>query len=317
MQTRFAFFEGQIVPIEGAKVDVRTHTFNYGTGCFEGIRGYWNDGDDEVLVFKLLEHYKRFICSCRILHIDLPYSASDLADITLDLLRQEGFQEDTYIRPLAYKADRIIGVKLEDLQDEITIFATPFGRYVQAEEGARVMVSSWRRIDDNMIPARGKIIGAYVNSAFIKTEALRNGYDEAIVLTQDGHVSEGSAENVFIVRDGRLFTPPVTDNILEGITRAVVMHLAVEDLGLDVVERSIDRSELYVADEVFLTGTGVQIAAIIEVDGRPVGSGRMGPVVKQLRDLYFDVVRGRVPKYRHWCTPVHAAVPQEQPVAAE
>jgi branched-chain amino acid aminotransferase len=198
----------------------------------------------------------------------------------------------------------------------MTIFSTPFGRYVQAEEGARVMVSSWRRLGDNMIPARGKIVGAYVNSAFSKTEALMNGYDEAIVLSHNGHVSEGSAENIFIVRDGKLHTPSVSDNILEGITRAVVMQLAADELGLEVVERAIDRSELYVSDEIFFTGTGVQIAAVTEVDGRSVGSGRMGPVTRRIRDLYFDIVRGNVPEYRHWCTPVYATIPAEHAVAA-
>jgi branched-chain amino acid aminotransferase len=318
MQGRFAFFEGRIVPIDQAKVGVRTHALNYGTGCFEGIRGYWSEDEEQLLVFKLAAHYERFLKSCRILCINLPYSIDDLVGITLDLLRCEGFREDAYIRPLAYKADEIIGVKLHNMVDEVTIFATPFGRYVDAEEGARVQVSSWRRIDDNMIPARGKITGAYVNSAFSKTEAILNGFDEAIVLNSNGHVSEGSAENIFIVRDGVVSTPPVTDNILEGITREVVIELCRSDLGLPVEERSIDRSELYIADEVFFTGTGVQIAAIIEVDRRQVGTGAMGPVVRELRDLYFDIVRGRVPRYRSSCTPVYTKeVDKESEIAPE
>ncbi len=316
MQTRYAFFDGKFVPIEQAKVDVRTHALNYGSGCFEGIRGYWNEEEGQMLVFKLHEHFERFLHSCSILFIKLPYSADELVELTLELLRREEFEEDAYVRPLAYKADTVIGVKLHNMKDALTIFATPFGRYVENEEGARVMVSSWRRLGDNMIPARGKIVGAYANSAFSKTEALMNGYDEAIVLSHNGHVSEGSAENVFIVRDGKICTPSVTDDILEGVTRAVVMQLARDELGLEVVERSIDRSELYVADEIFFTGTGVQIAAVVEVDRRAVGTGRMGPVVRQLRDLYFDVVRGRVPKYRRWCTPVYHAVPEERVAAA-
>ena len=309
MEGKYAFFGGRIVPVEEAKVSVRTHTMNYGTGCFEGIRAYWNEEEDQLLVFKLREHYQRFLNSCRILYFDLPYSVDDLCAITLDLIRREGFRGDSYIRPLAYKSDELIGVRLHNLTDAVTIFATPFGRYVEAEEGARVHVSSWRRIDDNAIPARAKIVGAYVNSAFAKTEAQLNGFDEAIVLNQDGHVSEGSAENIFIVRNGVVVTPPATDNILEGLTRAVVMQLCREVLGLPVVERSIDRTELYVADEVFFTGTGVQIAAIIEIDRRKIGGGKMGPVVQDLRDLYFDVVRGRLPQYRHWCTPVYVNEP--------
>jgi len=312
MEGRFAFFDGRIIPVEDARVSVRTHAFNYGTGCFEGIRAYWSELEDQLLVFQLHEHYERFLRSCRMLFIDLPYSADDLSEITLDLLRAEGFRTDAYVRPLAYKADEKIGVKLHDITNAVTIFATPFGRYVQAEEGARVMVSSWRRIDDNAIPARGKIVGAYVNSAFSKSEALLGGFDEAVVLNQNGHVSEGSAENIFIVRDGVVFTPPVTDNILEGITRGVVMELCRDVLGFEVIERSIDRSELYSADEAFFTGTGVQIAAIVEVDRRPVGTGAMGPIVRAVRDLYHDVVHGQAERYRHWCTPVY----QPQPVIA-
>jgi branched-chain amino acid aminotransferase len=314
MQTQFAFFKGGIVPIEEAKVSVRTHAFNYGTGCFEGIRGYWSDDEGQLLVFKLREHYERFLHSCNILFIDLPYSVDDFCQITLDLLRREGFREDTYVRPLAYKADEIIGVKLHGMTDEVSIYCTPFGRYVEAEEGARVHVSSWRRVQDNAIPARGKIVGAYVNSALSKTEALLNGFDEAIVLGHNGHVSEGSAENVFVIRNGIVSTPPVTDDILEGITREVVMELCRDVLGWEVQERTIDRSELYVADEIFFSGTGVQIAAITEVDRRPVGSGRMGPMVRELRELYFNIVRGHVPAYRHWCTPVYAEAHANAPV---
>lgn len=309
MEGNYAFFDGKIVPIEDAKVSVRTHALNYGTGCFEGIRGYWNEDDAQLYVFQLKEHFERFLDSCKLLFIDLPHTAEELSAITLDLLRAEGFQSDTYIRPLAYKADQTIGVKLHGLTDAVTIFATPFGRYVDAEEGARVQVSSWRRISDNAVPARGKITGAYINSAFSKTEALLNGFDEAIVLNQDGHVSEGSAENIFVVRDGTVLTPPVTDNILEGITRSVVIELCRDVLNIPIVERSIDRSELYSAEEVFFTGTGVQIAAITEIDRRTIGDGRMGPIVTELRDRYFDIVRGRVADYRSWCTPVYIKEP--------
>ncbi len=300
-----AFFKGQIVPFEQAKVSVMTHSLNYGTGCFEGIRAYWSEDEQQLLVFKLTEHYQRMLRSVRILSYELPYSAEQLCQITLDILRKEGYRHDAYIRPLVYAADEIIGVKLHDLHVDVAIFAVPFGRYVENEEGAHVCVSSWRRVDDNVIPARAKITGAYVNSAFIKTEALRNGFDEALVLTNEGHISEGSAENVFVVRDGVVATPPASDNILEGITRAVAIQLMRDELGLTVVERQIDRTEVYVAEEVFFCGTGVQVAAITRVDHRPVGNGSMGPVVQSLRDLYFKVVRGQVPKYRAWCTPVY------------
>jgi branched-chain amino acid aminotransferase len=303
---KFAFFRGNIVPIEEAKISVMTHAFNYGTGCFEGIRAYWNEDEKQLFVFKLVEHYERFLNSSRILLMSLPFTAQQLADITIELLQKEGYQQDTYIRPLAYKADELIGVRLHNLHDEVAIFATPFGRYIESHGGARVGVSSWRRIDDNSVPARAKITGAYINSALAKSEAQLNGFDEAIVLTQDGHVSEGSAENLFIVRNGVLITPPVSENILEGITRLVIMELARSELGLTVVERSIDRTELYVADEAFFCGTGVQVEVITQIDHRQVSTGKSEPIAGALRDLYFEVVRGKVQKYRHWCTPVYA-----------
>jgi len=302
---RFAFFGGEFVPIEQAQVSIMTHAFNYGTGCFEGIRAYWSKGEEQLLVFRLAEHYRRLHRSVHILRIALPYSVEQLGELTLELLRREGYRQDTYIRPLAYKSSELVGVRLHDLEDSFAVFALPFGRYVEKEEGADVVVSSWRRNADNAIPARAKITGAYVNSALAKTDAVLSGCDEAIVLNQNGHVSEGSAENLFLVCDGKLITPPVTENILEGITRATIIQLARKELGLETVERPIDRSELYVADEMLFCGTGVQVAAIATVDRRPVGDGKMGPIVKQIRDLYFDVVRGRAPRYRHWCTPVY------------
>ena len=305
MQTKYAFFEGQIVPIEQAQVSVMTHALHYGTACFGGIRAYWNDEDEQLYVFRIEDHIERFLTSARLLLMNVAHSPEKLRATVLDLLRCEGFRADTYVRPLAYKADLKIGVMLHCMTDEVTIFATPFGRYIEKEEGADVCVSTWRRIDDNAIPARGKIAGAYVNSAFVKSEALMDGYDEAIVLDQHGHVSEGSAENLFMVRNGKLITPSITANILEGITRRTIMELATNELGLEVEEREIDRTELYICDELFFCGTGVQVAAIATVDRRPVGSGKIGPVTKSIRDLYFDVVKGNVAKYRGWNTPVY------------
>lgn len=303
---KYAFFKGAFVPIEDAKVSIMTHAFNYGTGCFEGIRAYWNSEEEQLFVFRLLEHFQRLLRSCKILHIRLPYSAEALCDLLVELLRREGYAEDCYIRPIAYKADEIIGVRLHNLTDEFAMFATPFGRYIEGELGARVMISPWRRVDDNAIPARAKITGSYINSALSKTSAAMAGCDEAIVLTHDGHVSEGSAENLFLVRNGRLITPPVTDDILEGITRETVMEIARSEFGLETEVRSVDRSELYVVDEAFFCGTGVQIEPIVEIDHRVIGDGKMGPITQKIYDLYFDVVRGKVARYRHWCTPVYA-----------
>jgi branched-chain amino acid aminotransferase len=302
---KHAYFNRQFVPIEEAKISVMTHAFNYGTGCFEGIRAYWNQTDGQLYVFRMREHFERLHRSCSILRIQLPHSAVELGEIAVELLQKEGFQQDAYIRPLAYKVDEIIGVRLHDLTDGFTMFAVPFGRYIEKEEGAHVCVSAWRRVDDNAAPARAKITGAYINSALVKTDAVLGGYDEALTLTGSGHISEGSAENFFMLRDGCLITPPVTSNILEGITRDTIIELAQEELGLQTIERPIDRSEVYICQEAFFVGTGVQVAAITQIEHRPVGTGQLGPVVARLREIYFDVVRGNTTKYRHWCTPVY------------
>jgi branched-chain amino acid aminotransferase len=306
---KYAYFRGRVVPYSEAKVGVMTHAFNYGTGCFGGMRGYWNSDEEQLFLFRPHDHFHRFLNSARLLCMDLGLTSEEMLDISLEVLRAEGYREDCSVRPLAYKADEIIGVRLNDLEDEFTLFAMPFTRYVENDEGAHVTFSSWRRTDDNSIPARGKLTGSYVNSAFIKTDALRQGFDEALVLTREGHVSEGSAENVFIVRDQVLITPPVTENILEGITRRTAITLATEELGLQVVERPIDRTEVYLCDELFLTGTAAAITAVARVDYRPVGNGVMGPVTAKLRRLYDDVVRGRIPRYRRWNEPVYVAQP--------
>lgn len=304
MKPKFAYFEGNLVPYADAKVGVLTHSFNYGTGAFGGVRGYWNEDKKQLYIFRANDHFKRLLQSGKLLLMDFDLGPKDLIDITIELLRMEGHREDVYVRPLVYKSDETIGVKLHDINSEISIVALPFNKYVSNDTNAHVTISSWRRVDDNMIPARGKIVGAYVNTALAKTDALRAGFDEALVLNVDGHLSEGSAENLFMVKDGKLVTPAVTDNILEGITRKTVMELATEEIGIEVVERSIDRTEIYLAEEVFMTGTAAQVTAITKVDHREIGTGEMGPIATKLRALYDSVVRGKLEKYSHWNTPV-------------
>jgi len=301
----WAFFRGELVPLRDARVSVMTHAFNYGTAVFEGIRAYWNAEQSQLYALDLLPHFERIRQSARLLQMEVPYSAQQLADHTLEMLRRDGLHEDMYVRPIIYKSSETIGVRLHNLDADVVVFAIPFGQYIDTEGGIRAQVSSWRRTDDNSIPARGKITGAYVNGALAKTEAQMNGFDEAIVLAQDGHVSEGSAENLFIVKQGRLLTPAVTDNILEGITRRRLMNLARERLEIPVEERSIDRTELYTADEVFLCGTGAQISPVVEIDRRQIGSGRPGPITRQLHDIYFNAVRGRDEACMDWLTPVY------------
>lgn len=302
--TAWAYLDGKFVPVRDAKVSVLTHAFNYGTGIFEGIRAYWNARHEQLYVLHLREHYSRMHRSARIMRIEVGHTVDELCEITLELLRRCNYHEDAYIRPVAYKSSPLIGVRLHDLEDSFTVFAVPFGTYIDIDRGISCGVSSWRRTDDNAIPARSKITGAYVNAALAKTEAQEAGFDEAIVLNQDGHVSEGSAENLFMVRDGTLITPPATDNILEGIVRASLLGVAADE-GIPTLIRSIDRTEMYVADEIFLCGTGAQISPVISIDHRTVGDGQVGPVTRRIRDVYFDSVHGDNERYRSWVTPVY------------
>lgn len=309
------FLNGEFIPANQAHVGVMAHGFSYGTGCFEGIRAYWNEEAGESYIFRAREHFERLHRSCRIMNIKLPYSVDELVQAAVELVRRNGLRENSYIRPFAYKADEIIGVRLHGLQDHFTMFAVPMGDYVSTA-GLRCGVSSWRRVDDNMIPARAKISGAYVNSAFAKTEALQNGFDEAIMLTAEGHVSEGSAENIFLFINNELVTPPPSENILLGVTRDTVMQLARRELDRITRERVIDRTELYGADEIILTGTGAQICPVIEVDHRPVGTGAIGPLGKELQRIYGEVVRGKRAEYMEWCTPVFGSVASKAKASA-
>jgi branched-chain amino acid aminotransferase len=298
--SKHAFFEGKIVPLSEAKVNIATHAFLYGTAVFGGMRGYWNSDKKQLYLFRPYDHFRRLLHSARLLTMQTKYDEESLIQLTLDVLHTDNWQQDIYMRPTFYKADMGIGVRLHDLRDEFSMFVMAMEKYVKNDTDAHVTVSSWRRIDDNMIPARGKVAGAYVNSALMKSDAVRAGFDEVLAMDGNGHLSEGSAMNIFMVRDGVLITPPVTDNILEGITRRSVLELARSELGVPVVERSIDRTEAYIAEEFFMTGTAAEITAVTQIDNRPIGSGKMGPITTKLRELYADVLRGRNSKYKAW-----------------
>jgi len=304
----YAYFHKQFMPLSEAKIGILTHALHYGTACFDGIRGNWNEEQGQLYLFRIKEHYTRMIKGGRILKINLPYSVDDLCKLTMEVVEKSGYREDVYVRPLAYKSEEAIGVKLHGLEDDFLIIVATLSAYLDADNGVRCCTSSWRRVDDTMIPCRGKITGIYVNSALAKTEANERGFDEAILLTHDGHVSEGSGENIFIVIDGKIITPPSSDNILLGVTRDTVIVLAKNELGIETVEQSIDRSELFTADEAFFTGTAAHVTPIIEVDERPIGDGGVGEITKKLQDIYFDIIKGKNPKYIDWCTPVGAKV---------
>jgi branched-chain amino acid aminotransferase len=301
----WCYHGGELQKLGDVRLSPATHALNYGTGVFEGIRAYWSDERGTLQVLKLREHYERFEKSCRLLRLDLPHTVDELCDITLEILRRNAPREDTYIRPLAYKAAESVGVNLKG-RSELSVFTVPMGNYVELT-GLKVCVSSWRRTPDNAIPARAKCTGSYVNTALAVDQAQRAGYDDAIFLTQDGQVSEASAANIFLLRKGQLVTPPVTADILEGITRDAVMELAEKELGIPVIEREVGRTELYAADEVFLSGTGFQIAPVVEVDDRPIGTGSIGPVAERLQELYFKAARGGWDEYANWTVAVEVA----------
>ncbi|MGB1249720.1 MAG: branched-chain amino acid transaminase [Candidatus Promineifilaceae bacterium] len=304
--TTLAYFEDKFVPIEEAKISVTNNTLHYGTGCFGGLRAYWNEEHQQLYAFRLIDHFERFLNSTKLLRMQLPYSAEDLVNLVLELLRREQWRENVYIRPIAYKDEGIYQVWLHDMTDRVAIFSQPLGNYLRQDKGIKVCVSAWRRVDDTSIPARGKINGTYVNSALAKSDAVLSGFDEAILLNQDGHVSEATAANFMMVRKGVLITPPITSNLLEGITRRSLIQLAREELNLEVVEREIDRSELYMADEAFFCGTGVQMATVASVDHRLVGNGEVGPIATALGDLQYRVLTGQVANRMDWLSPVYS-----------
>ena len=304
----YAFFKNEFVPIAEAKLPITTHAFHYGTACFEGIRGNWNEEQRQLYVFRPIEHFRRLIASAKILRVGVRFSPEELCDIMDRLIRKSGIKDDLYIRPVAYKsAEAVANLKAQELEDDFMMFVMPLGNYLDPNKGIHCATSSWRRIDDMSLPARGKITGGYVNSVLAKTEATESGFDEAIMLNADGHVSEGSGENVFIVSGGKLVTPAPQDNILLGITRNTIIELAREELGIETVERSMDRTELYQADECFLTGTAAHLTPVNRVDHRLVGDGEIGPVTSALQELYFGVIRGRNPRYDAWRRPVYPA----------
>jgi branched-chain amino acid aminotransferase len=301
----YAFFHNKYMPLEKAKISVLTHAMHYGTAVFEGIRGNWDEEKKQFVMFRLKEHYQRLLNGCRMLKMELPYSVKQLTDITLKLVEESGFTEDVYIRPIAFKSADRVGVRLHDIENDFAIVVITLPAYLDSDKGVRCCISSWRRHSDSMIPNRGKICGVYVTSALAKSEAMERGFDEAILLTDEGRVSEGSGENIFAVIDDKLITPPGSDGILLGVTRDTVMQLARKELGIDTLERTINRSDLYIADEIFMTGTAAHVTPVIEVDEYKVGNGKTGKLTKKLQKLYFDVIQGKNPKYASWCTIVH------------
>lgn len=302
-QFPYAFFEGKIVPASEAKVSIMTNALQYGTGIFGGIRGYVASDKKSVSLFRLNDHYKRFLNSLKILNQSIRYDVHKLVDITLNLARKNDPKTDCYFRPFAYASNYELSPDLSKLKFEFALYTIPLGEYLPISKGLKLAVSNWIRISDNVIPPRAKISGGYVNSSLAKGDAARLGYDDALMLTQDGHIAEASSANFFMVRDGVLVTSPKYGDVLEGMTRRSILQLA-KNLDIPTLEREIDRTEVYVADEAFLSGTGAQVAWISQVDGRMIGDGEIGPITGKLQKLFFNIVRGKEKKYAHWLTKV-------------
>ncbi len=295
------FSGGEFRRYDEAKVGLLTHGLQYGTGCFEGIRGYWDAQDRELYLVLLREHYERLKISAKILMMEIPHTVDELIAITVELCKRNGFETDIYIRPCVFKSAEDIGVRLHNVPDHFAMIPVPFGNYLDTNKGLNVCTSSWRRADDTMAPPRAKITGLYVNSALAKSEAITNGFDEAILLSHDGHVAEGSAENLFLIRGGKLYTPDPSQNVLEGCTRKAIMTIAAHNC-IEIVERSIDRGELYAAEELFFTGTAAGIAPIASIDRRVVGNGGVGTITRMLSETYQRAVRGKEAPFASWLT---------------
>lgn len=301
---KLSYFEGKIVPSEKAMVSIQTHALQYGTAVFGGIRGYYNPEKDNVYIFRLKDHIKRLLNSAKLVQLQYSIDPVELEKIILKLVKESGCRENIYLRPYIYTSALQLSPRFHDVKADLAIYILPLNDYLDTKKGLTTMVSSWRRIDDTMIPTMSKASGGYVNSALAKSEAVQNGCDEAIFLDSRGFVSEGSAENIFIIRDRKLITPSLTSSILEGITRKSVIELAHKE-GIEVIERDVTRSELYVCDEVFFSGTGVQVAWVKEIDKRIIGNGKIGPISKKLQDLFFKIVTANKDEYAGWLTSVY------------
>jgi len=301
----YAYFEGRVVPMSEAKVSIATHALHYGTACFEGVRGYWNELQQQLYLVKLREHYQRMADSWNVLRMKPKESIDDLCQITVELVRQHGYRQDVYVRPITYKASHTIKLTLSSLDDAIAIYTFAMGNYLDISAGLSVCTSSWRRANSNAMPVRAKVTGAYINSSLAVDDATAAGFDEAIMLTQDGTVSEASSCNLFILRNGKLSTPALSEDILEGITRNALIAMIRDEFGMEVEERRIDRTELYAADEIFMCGTGVQVSPVASVDRRPVRTGKPGPLTMKLQKLYLSACRGENERYKDWVTPVY------------
>ena len=296
-----AFHQGKYRPLAECQINIASHALQYATLIFGGIRVYFNSETKTSNIFRLPAHVKRMLQSAHLMFMKSPYSEQQLKAILIELVKKNPLNENLYIRPFIYKYEPQLSPRLHNLRDTFSAYVIRLNDYLETNKGLNVGITSWQRVDENSIPARAKCSAAYLNSSLAKSEAMLLGFDEAIFLDSHGYVSEGSAENIFIVRNGELITPPLTASVLEGITRASILQMC-QELTIPIKERNIARTELYLADEIFLCGTGAQIAWVKMVDHRQVGDGTIGNITSQLKDKFMNIVYGKDSKYQHWLT---------------
>ncbi|PZC40918.1 MAG: branched-chain amino acid aminotransferase [Chloroflexi bacterium] len=305
MNSPIAYLNNEFMELKDAKINIVTHAFNYGTGVFEGIRGNWNDQSEQLYIFKLEEHVERIFNSAKIMRLDPQITKDQMCQILIELVKKNNYREDIYIRPIIYKSSEIVGLRMHDLDDDFLAYIVPFGNYLDPNAGIHCGVSSIRRIDDSMVPVRAKVTGIYVNNSMAKTEAVLNGYDEAIMLNMDGHISEGTGENIVIIKNNTIISPTAADNILEGLTLEAVLEIVKNHLQINIERRSIDRSELYIADEVFMTGTAAHVTPVVSIDKINIGNGKPGLLSKKIQEIYFSIIRGENDQYSKWLKKIY------------
>lgn len=295
----------RIIAIEDVDISPLSGVVNYGLGCFEGIRAYWNEAEQQLYIFRLLEHLQRLQNSAKVLHIHLPDDIEEFGDAIRDLLRAENCREDVYIRPLAYKHNLKFGGRLDRLDDAIMTWVVPIEDDPRLARGLKVSISDWQRINSSAVPTSAKLTGSYINPVLARTTAQINGYDDCILLNSQAQVAEGSGWNIFLIKDKTLITPAISEDILEGITRDTLLKVAKEELNLNIEERVVEPDELFNVDEVIACGTGLQILPVVEIDDTKIGDGQSGDSFRQLWRIYSDMVHNKIPKYGGWLSPVY------------
>ncbi len=306
-RTDYCWMDGDFVQWDNAKVHIKTHALHYGSAVFEGIRGY-ETKDKNVYIFRLKEHIDRLFYSAKIYKMEIPYTKEEISNAIIELIKKNNIKETVYIRPIVFRGYGSLGLNPFKCPVSAAIYIVPFGRYLgpeALEKGVRCCFSSWERISPRALPAEAKACGQYINSILAKMEAIENGYDEALFLDHRGFISEGSGENIFMIKNRNAITPPVTASILIGITRDSIIKLMTSDLKIPLVEQDVTRAAIYNMDEVFIYGTAGEVTPVVEIDKRVIADGKPGPVTRKVQKAFSEVTLGKNPQYEGWVTPVY------------